>query len=198
MHLIRAALVKDVHDKVTEQHAVSDLNKRLSRQLKARICIFFQAGEVQRDDRNIPHAVFDECLAQQMNVIGRTAAAARLRNHKRNLVQVILAGFQRINKLTDDEQSRITGIVMYIFQTALCNLRPFGFQNLHVVAVVLHDGSNQLELHRQHVRNQNGIVFFHVLGKRNMRDFTRFLHSAFPPLLRRACCECESSQRPDC
>ena len=79
VHLIRAALVKDVHDKVTEQHAVSDLNKRLSRQLKARICVFLQAGEVQRDDRNIPHAVFDECLAQQMNVIGRTAAAARLR-----------------------------------------------------------------------------------------------------------------------
>ena len=196
--LIRPALVIDMHDKVTQQYTICHLNECLGGQLKARIGILLQSGEVQGNDRDITHAIFNQCFAQQMNIIGGTAAAAGLGNHNSNLMQVIFARFQRVNKLADNQQCRITGVIMYIFQAALRNLRAFCFQNLHVVAVILHDGSNQLQLHRQHIGNQNGIILFHVLRKRDMWKLTTFRHCFFPPLQQQSYCGYGSLPHQDC
>ena len=187
-----------MHDEVTQQHAICHLNECLWCQLEARIGILLQSGEVQGNDRDITHAIFNQCFAQQMNIIGGTAAAAGLGNHNSNLMQVIFARFQRVNKLADNQQCRITGVIMYIFQTTFCNLRAFCFQYLHVVTVILHDGSNQLQLHRQHIGNQNGIILFHVLCKRDMWKLTTFRHCFFPPLQQQSYCGYEFSPHPDC
>ena len=100
-----------------------------------------------------------------MDIVGGAAAAARLRQNERDLMDVILAGFDRVHQLADDQQGRIAGVVMHVAQTLLRDVRAFGMQQLHVVAVVFHQAAHQAELDRQHIGYQDGIILAHFLGE---------------------------------
>ena len=100
-----------------------------------------------------------------MDIVGRTASAAGLRNHQRRFMQIIFATVQLVHHLSDDQQRRITGIVMYALQPLIHNLRiGRGHQN-NIVSCFLHDLLDKLEMDRQHLRNQNGIFPPHFFCK---------------------------------
>ena len=198
VHDIRTALVVQHHDQVAEQGAVADLDNHRHGQLKARVGVFLQTGEVERDDRNIVISQLEQGFSQQMDVVGRTASAAGLRQHECDLVRIIRAGLQRIDQLSDDEQRRIAGVVVDILQSGLRDLWSLGLENLHVIAEIPHECQNQLDLNRKHIRDQNGVVFFHLFRERNVWNFTAFWHGCVSPLLQRSYCGFESWRRQGC
>ena len=91
-------------------------------------------------------ARLDQCLAQQMNVVGGAAAAAGLGDEQGGVVQIILAAVQCVQKLTDDQQGRIAGVVVDVFQAQLCHGTAAVAQDLALVAVVTQGVLRQAEL----------------------------------------------------
>ena len=84
---------------------------------------------------NIAVARLDERLAQQLDVVGRTAAAAGLGDEQRQLVvQIVFAAVQRVEELPDDEQRRVAGVVVDVFQAQLRDLAAAVAEHLGLVA----------------------------------------------------------------
>ena len=67
--------------------------------------------------------------------------------------------------LKDDQQRRIAGVVVDIFQPLIDNSTARRAQQLAVIAVRLQDADEQLEMHGQHVRDKDGMGFLHFWGK---------------------------------
>jgi hypothetical protein len=67
---------------------------------KARI--FLEPRQVHGDDWDVLEAGLDERLAQQMDIVGGAAAAARLRDEKAELMLVVVAAVHRLDELADD------------------------------------------------------------------------------------------------
>ena len=63
-------------------------------------------AQVGTRHRNKVIARPDQRLAQKLDVVARPAAAARLGNQQRRLMNVILSRVQRIEELTNDDQRR--------------------------------------------------------------------------------------------
>ena len=150
------------------QHvAVEDAGQRTAGQRQGHLeaAVLLEAREVQAGHRDLRVTGLDQCLAQQMDVVGGTAAAARLGNEQRGMVQIILAGVQRVNKLTDDQQRRVAGIVVNIFQAKLGDLAAAVAQNFHIIALALQRSLQQPELGNGHIGDQNLVGLDHILGK---------------------------------
>ncbi len=162
---VGTALIGYHHNQVADQQRIGDLYQHGFGQLKAGVCVGLQTREIERDNRDEPVAVFDQRLAHQMDVVGRAAAAAGLRQDERDLVDIIFAGLDRIQQLADDQQRGVAGVVVHVAQALLRDIRPFGVQKLHVVAEVLHQAAHQAELHGQHVGHKDGVVLAHLFGK---------------------------------
>ena len=196
--LIGAALVRDHHDKVADEQGVGDLHEHGLGQLEAGVAL--KAGKVQRNNRNEAVAVLFERLAKQVDIVGCPAAAAGLRQDERDLMHIVPAGLDGVHQLTDDEQCGVTGVVMYVAQALLGNVRSFGMQQLHLVAVVAHQTADETELDREHIGHENGVIAPHLLGKlRIIIGFRRCVLQVFcPPLRQPACSGCGSLPRRGC
>ena len=127
--------------------------------------VFFQAGKVQADNRNFFIAGLHQCFSQQVNVIGGTAPAACLGNNQSGVVQIIASGAQGVQKLANDQQGRITGVVMYIFQSQFRYMASAVLQQFTVVSLSPHGRRQNAKMDRCHVRNQNGVGLFHLRCK---------------------------------
>ena len=190
--LVRTALVGDHHNQITDQKRVRHLHEHGLGQLEAGVAL--QTGKVQRNDRNEAVAVLFQRLAEQVDIVGRTAAAAGLRQDERDFVNVVFTGLDGIHQLADDQQGGVAGVVVHVAQTLLRDVRTLGVQQLHVVAVVFHQAADESKLHGQHVRYQNLIGFSHFLRELRVgicgRCLRRFavLQACVPPLRRPACC----------
>ena len=147
--LIRLSLAA----KGNEQIPIKDAGNRLAqqRQGQRQAAVLLKAGEIERCNGDIPVTSLDQCLAQQFDVIGGTASAARLGDKQRRVVKVILAGIERINKLADDEQRRVAGIIVDVFQPKLCHLAAAVAKDLNVIALTFQCGLNEPELGDSHI-----------------------------------------------
>ena len=141
--------------------------------------VLFQTREVQAGHRNLRIARLDQCLAQQMNVVGSTAATAGLGDEQRSMLQIVLAAVQRVQKLTDDQQSRIAGVVVDVFQAQLCHGTAAVAQNFALVAVVTQSVLQQAELGNGHVGDEDGVGLLHLRSKFGIIVFHRFLLCCF-------------------
>ena len=151
-----------------DQHiAVKDRRNDLAQQRhgQRQTAALFQTGEVQRCYGNIAVARLDERLAQQLDVVGRTAAAAGLGDEQRGVVQIVFAAVQCVEKLPDDEQRRVAGVVVDVFQAQLRDLAAAVAEHLGLVALAGQCRLHEPKLSHGHVRNENFMGLYHVLGK---------------------------------
>ena len=161
LQLVGAALVRDQHQQIAVEHRVEEFQEDRGGHLPAGAGILFQSGEVQGDDRHLRELLL-QCLPEQVNIIGGAAAAAGLRDEQRGAVRVVTAGFQCLHELPDDQQCRIAGIVVHVFEPLVHDGAAGCPQQLAVVAVGLEYADQQLKMYRQHVRYENGMCFFHL------------------------------------
>ena len=96
--------------------------------------LLLQTVDVEADDRDVRKAGFFQSLAQQIDIVGGTAAATGLGDNQRSVLQVIFAAFQSIYQLADNQQCRIADIIVNVFQTGFDYLAPGVVQNLGFVA----------------------------------------------------------------
>ena len=104
-----------------------------------------------------------------------TAATAGLGDEQGGVIQIVLAAVQRIQKLTDDQQSRVAGVVVDVFQAQLCHGAAAVAQDLALVAVVAQGVFQQPELGNGHVGDEDGVGLLHLRGKFGIIVFHRFL-----------------------
>ena len=88
--LVRAATIEHLHHDVTKEHCVDCLLKQCRRNLKAGVVLTERHGR-KRDHRDLGVAALAQGLADECDVVGGTAPAARLRDEHRQLVGVVFA-----------------------------------------------------------------------------------------------------------
>ena len=89
---------------------------------------------INRDNRNLRHTGFFQCTADKSDIVGSTAAAAGLAHKDSGAVQIIFAGQQCIHDLTDNDQRRIAGVIIYILKTYIHCVAVMVLQDLYVIA----------------------------------------------------------------
>ena len=179
--LIGAHLPAHIHHQV----AVDDRKDRLPEngkgQLEARV--FLHAGEVQGHHGHIVKARPGQCLPEQVEIVGGTAAAAGLGDEQGHLMGIIAATMDGINELADDQNGREAGVVMDVLLPLLQNGMAGGVEHLYLVTGLLQDAFQHGEVIRQHLRGQNGILLCHFLGKKQPPGFIvdKLCHITPPP-----------------
>ena len=157
---IGAALVGHMHDDITVEHRVRHLAYHI--EIQAEAGIFFQSREIHRHHRDVVVSRPVQRLAQQMNIIGSPAAAARLGNQQPQLVGIVFAAFDGVDQLADDQKRWITGIVVNVFKAFVHNAPVGGGEHIHLVALKLEHLFQHGEMHRKHLRHQQGVLPFHL------------------------------------
>ena len=145
---------------------VTDVNGLEAIKITFESGLLFKTGKIQGNDRNIFISCLHKSLSQKVDIVGGSAAAAGLGYHKGAFVYVVLAALQRMNKLTYNQQRRVAGVVMDIFQSHLSDLRAFCIQQHAFVAVVHKYVFYDIEMYLSHHGDEYSILFlFHFLCK---------------------------------
>ena len=110
--------------------------------------ILLQAGQVGGNDRNLLHTGLFQGPADKAHIVGSPAASACLGHDHGRLVQVVFAGIQRLHDLSDDEQGRIAGVVIDVFEAVIDGLAVIVAQDHEIVAHALHGRRQQVEMDR--------------------------------------------------
>ena len=160
-----------------EQVAVEDAGDGPARQRQGHLeaAVLLQTGEVQAGNRDLRVARLDQRLAEQVDVIGRTAAAAGLGDEQGGVFQIILAAVQGVQKLADDQQRRIAGVVVDVFQTQLGHGAAAVAEDLALVTIEPQRVFQQSELRDGHVGDEDGVGLLHLRGEFGIVVFHRFL-----------------------
>ena len=157
--LIRGDLVAQRHEHIGIEDAADQLANQRKRELKA--AVLFQTRKVQRGHRNLGVTGLHQRLAQQMDVVGGPAAAARLGDEQRGVIHVVAPGLQGVDKLPDHQQRGVAGVVVDVFQPQLGHLAAAVFKHLDVIALLAEQLGEKTEMQRQHTRNENGVRALH-------------------------------------
>ena len=80
-------------------------------------------------------------------------------------MHIIVPALHRIDELADDQQGGIAGVVVDIFQALVHNPSVVGGEHLHLVALVLENPGNEIEVDWKHGGKEDGILFLHLLSK---------------------------------
>ena len=106
-----------------------------------------------------------ERLADEGDIVGSAAAAARLGDENGGVLHVVLAAFEGVDKLPRHAQGREAGVVMDVFQALVDDGARIVAQELDVPAVAAQKIDDDAEVHGQHVRNQNFMRMLHLWGE---------------------------------
>ena len=163
VELIRLHLVFQPHDRVSVQKRIQQFLSQRQRQFHA--VFFFQTGEIDGQHRNVFPAFMFQRLSQQEDVVAGAAAAAGLCDRQGHFVEIIFPALERRDHLSDDEQRRITRIVMHMAESFFHDLFAFVVEHFHMIACGLKDRRKQTEVDIQHARHQYRMCLFHIRGK---------------------------------
>ena len=182
LDLIGLYLIYERHQNITVKYAVKDLMQHRQRKMPPRV--LFDCNKTHRNDGDISEACLFERFAQKRYVIGGTASSACLKQHKCNLVRIVFSAFQRVQKLSDNQNGGIAGVIVDIFQTRFGDFASSAFEHFHFVAVVRENFHDQAEMHRKHIGNQYGIIPLHFFGEADIGIIicVRHAFSSFPTL----------------
>ena len=114
-----------------------------------------------------------QCAADEANVVGRTAAAAGLADDHGQVVGVVLSGKDGVHDLSDDDEGRIAGVVVYIFEAHVHSLTVVVWQHFDLVAGSLESGLQQFEMDGRHLRAEDGVGLSHLFCERHFLDGCR-------------------------
>ncbi len=172
MHLVGFRLVAKQHQRVA-------VNQRGDKFPQHRQCdvepgVVLQKRKVERNHGDLFQTGLFQRLAQQMNVVGGAAAAARLRNDEGRFVHVVFSGMQRVDKLADHQQGGVAGVVVDVFQALLHHVRSAVVEQLEMIAAVFQHVDEQMEMNRRHGGGKNRVFPLHFPGEQQTAVFRIF------------------------
>ena len=160
--LVGLDLIGKEHELIAVNQTADKAADKRQSQRKAGILLH---AEGKRDDGNKREARLLERLSQQKNIVGGTAAAACLGDHQGNFMNVIVSALERVDKLSDDQQGGVAGVVVYILQSRLRDFGTCCFQQLRLVAVMDEHVLQDPKVDRRHIGHENRVFALHLLGK---------------------------------
>ena len=104
------------------------------RRCYAECAVLFETAEIQRYNRHL-RIFFVESLSEKVDIIRGTAAAAGLGDEECGLVDVVLAAVEGVHELSDNEQSRIAGVIVDVFQSLVNYGTGIVLEELHAEAL---------------------------------------------------------------
>ena len=81
-----------------------------------------------------------------------------------------MTGQKGIHDLSDDDQGRIAGIIVDVFESHIHRLFVVIWKYFHMIAAGVEGSLQNAEMERGHLRAQNGVVPAHFPGKCNLFD----------------------------
>ena len=160
---VRQNLVFQVHDHVAVDDGEHGVFEQDFRELEAWVVL--EADDVEREHRDVFQPGTFEGLAQERNVVRRTATAAGLRQEQSNLVGVIAVVHGAVEELTDGQLCRIAHVVVDVFDTGGDDIVTHGVEDVNLVALHGQELLDQTKMDRQHQRNEDGVRFLHFFCK---------------------------------
>ncbi len=164
--LVGAHAVEELHDEVAVEQGVDGLDQDLGLEdREARILLVQAGGRGERDHRDLGVAGVLEGLADERDVVGGAAAAARLGDDHGRAGEVVLAGEHRLHDLARHEDRRVADVVVDVLEAGLHGALVHGGQQDHVEARALEKNLEQVKVDRRHLRHEDGVArLLHVLG----------------------------------
>ena len=174
--LIGLHLIAQQHQHVAVNERHEPLHDHPRRDGKAAGAL--HAGKRERDDRNKVHIHIVQRLAQHPDIVRGAAAAAGLELDERDLMYVVVPALERVELLADGADGGVAHVVVDIFQPHVDDLPALIVQNVQLVAVHPENAAEQVHVHRENVRRQNGVRRLHLRGEvRVLKNFpVRLLH----------------------
>ena len=163
LHFVRAHAVEALHEQVAQNQRLDGTVQQGRGGLEAGVV--FEALGGDGDDRNLRVAGIDQSLADQAEVVGRTAHTTGLGDGERHLVRIVLAFLNRADKLADDHDGRVAGVVVHVFEAGFHVAAARVLQDVELVAAGADDRLDQGHVDRAHLRADNRIVLLHVLDE---------------------------------
>ena len=163
LHLIRAYAVEALHEQVAQNQRLDGTVQQGQGGLEAGV-IFEPLGR-NGDDRNLRIAGIDQSLADQAEVVGRTAHAAGLGDGERYMVGIVFAFQNRVDELADDHDGRVAGVIVHVFEAGFHIATARMLQDVELVPTGTNHRFDQGHMNRAHLRANNRIVLLHVLDE---------------------------------
>ena len=90
----------------------------------------------------------------------------------------------RVDELSNDQQGRVTGVVVDIFEALVHNAPVVGGEHVYLVALALQQLLHHAEVDGQHLGHEEGILLLHLLGEQQASGIVidQFSQSAAAPL----------------
>ena len=106
------------------------------------------------------YPAFFSARRNEADVVGRTAAAAGLADDHGQVVGVVLSGKDSVHNLSDDDEGRIAGVIVYVFEAHVHSLTVVVGQHFDLVSCSLEGGLQQFEMDGRHLRAEDGVGSF--------------------------------------
>ena len=197
LQFVRFALVVQRHERIPVKDGVCELQDGF--EVHGETAVLFQSRKIEGNDGNLGELRLER-LADERDIVGRAAAAARLGDEYRRMLDVVFSALERVDELPRDAQRGEAGIVVNVFEPLVDDGARIVAQKLDVPAVPPQDVDDDSEMHGKHIRHQNFVRMFHFGGEFRVivAEVRRFaplyrlfiLHpfASFVPRWRRACC----------
>ena len=116
---------------------------------------------------------FLQRAADKADVVGCTAAASGLADDDCQMIGVIIAGEDSVHDLSDNDEGRVAGVVVYIFQSHIHGLPVVVRKHLDLITGSLECRLQKLEVDRRHLGAEDCVSLAHLLGKRHFLNRSR-------------------------
>lgn len=99
-NLIGTCFIRQVHQGIAVNNGSQELMHHGCIQMEA--WLLLQTIDIEADNRNMGKSCFFQSLAQQIDIVGGTAAATCLGDNQRSVLQVVFTAFQSVYQLADN------------------------------------------------------------------------------------------------
>ena len=165
--LVGAHAVEQHHQQIAHEQGGDGRLEHGGREVPAGVRL---VGGTQRQGNHgyMAIACLLEALANERDVVGGAAAAARLADHHSGAAHVVAAAGDCLEDLAGDQDGGVADVVVDVLEAGLDGTGVDGRQELHVVAKALEDWNQQLEVYGRHLGGQDGpALVLHLLGELN-------------------------------
>ena len=164
--LVRFALVVQGHEHVPVKDGKREFEDHFQRDGKS--AVLFQPRKVEGNDGDFGELRLER-LADERDIVGRAASAARLRDHDRRVFGVVFPAFERVDKLPRDAQRGIAGIVVNVFEPLVDDGARIVVQDLYIPAVLAQEIDDDAEMEGKHIGNEDLVRMLHFGRKFGVR-----------------------------
>ena len=169
--LVRADTIKNAHEQVAVDYCLKHTDQKGRRDLET--FVLLDALYADADYRDMSIAIFGQGTADETDIIGCPAAASCLGNDDSRFVQVVFTGSKGGHDLSHNDEGRVAGVIVYVFQPCIHCLFAHLRQHIHVVAAMAEYRRQKVEMNRRHLRYQDRIILAHFFGKFHLFNVCR-------------------------